>query len=57
MKHGKKPTREQRKLMMKFKLNCDDWFVVKDEPKTMTLVHKFSKSTTKVLPKGIKNDG
>lgn len=30
MKHGKKPTREQRKLMQKWKVNAQDWLVERE---------------------------
>ncbi len=52
MKHGKKPTREQRKLLMKWKLDPAMWLVVKDTPDEMMLVHRHFDSTTKVIPKG-----
>lgn len=52
MKNGKKPTVAQRKLMQKWKLNSEDWLVVKDEPSKMTLVHKHFDSKTKIIPKG-----
>ena len=51
MKHGVKPTREQRKLMEKWKLKSEDWLVVKDEPTRMTLVHRHFDYKTKVIPK------
>ena len=51
MKHGKKPTREQRKL------NSQDWLVVKDEPVKMTLVHRHFDSKTKIIPKGVRENG
>ena len=54
MKHGVKPTREQRKLIEKWKLNSQDWLVVKDEPSKMTLVHKHFDNKTKVIPKVMK---
>ena len=57
MKHGKKPTREQRKLMQKWKMNTQDWLVVKDEPSKMTLVHKHFDNKTKIIPKGLREDG
>lgn len=57
MKHGKKPTREQRKLLMKWKLNTSDWLVVKDEPSKMTLVHKHFDKVTKIIPKVVRDDG
>lgn len=52
MKHGKRPTREQMKLMQKWKLNSQDWLVVKDEPSRMTLVHRHFDYKTKIVPKG-----
>ena len=57
MKHGKKPTREQRKLMEKWNVNTQDWLVVKDEPSKMTLVHRHFDNKTKVIPKGVREDG
>lgn len=57
MKHGKKPTREQRKLMEKWKLKGEDWLVVKDEPDRMTLVHRYFDTKTKIIPKRIRDDG
>lgn len=32
MKHGKKPTYEQRKLIQQWALDPHDWFVVKNTP-------------------------
>lgn len=57
MKHGKNPTREQRKLMQKWKLDHTVWLVVKDTPTEMQLVHRYSDRTTKVIPKGGRDDG
>jgi hypothetical protein len=57
IKHGKKPTREQRKLMTKWKLSSEDWLVVKDEPTQMTLVHRHFDNRTKTIPKGVREDG
>ena len=51
MKHGKKPTREQRKLLDKYHLNAADWFVTKDTPEAMHLIHRYCDSTTKIIPK------
>lgn len=52
MKHGKKPTVKQCKLMQRWGLDPADWLVVKDTPDEMHLVHRFSETTTKVIPKG-----
>jgi hypothetical protein len=38
--------------MQKWKLDPADWLVVKDTPEEMHLVHRFSDTTTKVIPKG-----
>ena len=51
MKHGKKPSVAQKKLLQKWHLSPADWLIVKDTPEAMTLVHRFSDSTTKVIPK------
>lgn len=52
MKHGVRPTRQQRKLMEKWKVNTQDWLVFYNEPSKMTLVHKHFDNKTKVIPKG-----
>ena len=57
MKHGKKPTREQMKLMVKWKLDPTMWLVVKDMPYEMHLVHRYSDSTKKIIPKGVREYG
>lgn len=57
MKHGKKPTREQRKLLQKWKLDPAVWLVVKDMPDSMLLVHRYSDKTTRIIPKGDRYDG
>ena len=56
MKHGKRPTREQRKLMEKWKLRSEDWLVVKDTPERMELVHRHFDRTRKMIPK-MKTEG
>ena len=40
MKHGKKPTVEQRKLLTKEGLNWADWLIVKDMPHSMIAVNR-----------------
>lgn len=51
MKHGKNPTREQRKLLQSRKLDPAMWFVVKDTPERMELVHRYSDKTKRIIPK------
>lgn len=50
MKNPKKPTRQQRKLMEQWKLNTENWLVVKDTPDEMTVVHRYS-GQVRVIPK------
>jgi hypothetical protein len=51
MKHGKKPTYEQRKLIKDAGLDSHDWLVVKDTPTEMILVHRHV-DTTRTIIKG-----
>lgn len=53
MKHGKKPTAAQRRLMEKRGLDSRVWLVVKDTPQNMELVHRCSDRTRRVLPKEV----
>ena len=57
MKHGKNPTREQKKLLQKRKLDPSMWLVVKDTPERMELVHRYFDTTRKIVPKGGRYDG
>lgn len=57
MKHGKRPTREQMKLMVKWKLDPTMWLVVKDTPERMELVHRHFDKTKKTIPKVVREDG
>ena len=52
MKQLKKPTREQKKLIQKRKLNPADWFVERDTPEKMVLVHRHFDSVAKTIHKG-----
>ncbi len=56
MKHGKRPTRGQMKLMVKWRLDPTMWLVVKDMPNEMHLVHRLSDRTKRIIPKGDKRD-
>ena len=57
MKHGKNPTVAQMKLMVKRKLDPTMWLVVKDLPDRLELVHRHFEKTTKIIPKGVREDG
>lgn len=52
MKHGKKPTVAQMKLMVKWKLDPTMWLVSKDTSTEMVLVHRHFDNRTKIIPKG-----
>ena len=56
MKHGKKPTREQRKLMEKWNVNTYDWLVERETSTELVLVN-WHFETKKIIPKGVRDDG
>lgn len=51
MKHGKNPTREQKKWLWAQGINPADWMVSKDTTTQMVLVNRHFESRTKVLKK------
>lgn len=57
MKHGKKPTWEQKKLMVKWKLDPTMWMVSKDTTTEMLVVHRHFDHVKKIIPKGVREDG
>ena len=57
MKNPKKPTREQMKLMVKWKLDPTMWLVSKDTTTEMVLVHRHFDNVTKIIPKGVRDNG
>lgn len=57
MKHGKKPTREQRKMLEKCKVNTYDWLVERETSTELVLVHRHFDNKTKIIPKGVREDG
>lgn len=57
MKHGKKPTRAQMKLMVKWKLDPTMWLVSKDTTTELVLVHRHFDNRTKTIPKGVRDNG
>lgn len=54
MKHGKRPTREQRKFIKSRGLIPENWLIVKDTPTEMHLVHRHSDKTKRIILKGEK---
>lgn len=57
MKHGTKPTREQRKLLDKWKVNTMDWLVERETSTELVLIHRHFENKTKVIPKGVRENG
>ena len=57
IKHGKKPTREQKKLMTKWKMDWRDWFVERETPTEIVFIHRHFDWKTKTIPKGVRDDG
>ena len=53
MKHGKNPTRSQKKFLQQWKLDPAVWLVVKDTPEQIELVHRYSDKTKRIIPKGV----
>jgi hypothetical protein len=51
MKHGKKPTREQRKLIEQKRLKAEDWMVERDTPEKLVLVHRHFDSVKREIHK------
>jgi hypothetical protein len=56
MKHGKKPTVAQRKLMTKWKLNSQDWLVERETLTELVLIHRHFDNKTKIIPKGVREE-
>lgn len=52
MKHGKRPRKRQQEFIKAHGLIPGNWLVVKDTPKEMHLVHRYSDTTTRIIPKG-----
>lgn len=44
MKHGKRPTVAQKKLISKWRLNPDNWLVTKHTSTEMHIVHRLTNS-------------
>ena len=57
MKHGKKPTREQRKLMVKWKVDTYDWLVERETSTELVLIHRHFEEKKKIIPKGVRGNG
>lgn len=56
MKHGKKPTMQQKKLLEAKRMNPADWLVCKDTPEEMWVEHRHFPSVRKRIRKPEKED-
>lgn len=56
MKHGRKPTRQQRILLAKWHLDPQDWLIVKDLSDRLEVVHRHFDNVTRVIHKGDRYD-
>ena len=56
IKHGVRPTREQRKLMEKWKVDTYDWLVERETSTELVLVHRHF-DAKKIIPKGVRENG
>lgn len=56
MKHGKRPTREQKKLIQSKRMKPDDWMVERDTPEKLVLVHRNFDSVTRTIHKEIRDE-
>ncbi len=57
MKHGKKPTVAQRKLMAAYGINSENWLVVKDLTDVMIICHRHFDRTKEIRKLRGQNDG
>lgn len=51
MKQLKKPTRAQKILIQKKRMNPADWMVERDTPELLVLVHRHFNNTRKIIHK------
>lgn len=50
MKHGKKPTVRQKKMLKEYGLNFENWLIIKDTPDRMEIIHRHT-DTLRVIRK------
>ena len=48
----KKPTRKQKQLLTRLRLNADNWLVGKETAEGLCIVHRYS-GKTRVIPRGL----
>lgn len=55
MKQGKNPTRQQKILLKKKRMNPSDWLIERDTPEKLVLRHRHFDTVTKIIYKGERN--
>lgn len=48
MKHGKRPTVKQKKMLNEYGLNCENWLVVKDNSFEAVIIHRHTNTIRKI---------
>lgn len=48
MKHGKKPTVAQRKIITRLGLDWENWLIVKNTPDSIVIVHRLTGSQRRI---------
>ena len=56
MKHGKKPTVAQREYIRYYRLNWENWLIVKDTPEEFVIVHRLSGKERRLPRRGVKKE-
>ena len=50
MKHGKKPTKQQKAFLKEYNLAPEDWLIVKNTSTEIEIISRFT-GITKIIPK------
>ncbi|WP_175406502.1 hypothetical protein [Bacillus sp. FJAT-27264] len=53
MKQGRRPNRRQMKIIQEKRLNPSNWFVERDNPSEMVIVHRQSGSAKSIQKAGL----
>lgn len=48
MKHGKRPTVRQRKILQQMGLNSDNWLISQDTASVMIVIHRYTGTVREV---------
>lgn len=48
MKNGKRPTRREKEVISKYRLNPENWLVSKKNDGMLTLIHRYTNSVRSI---------